>query len=59
MKIITGSTPAAGEAHGCPFKHMDKGNLTLKLKSLNITQSSVKDVKSLIICSLKNIPAKI
>lgn len=47
MKIITSSPPASGECHGCPYKHMDKSSLLLRLRNLNLTQKGIQDILDL------------
>ena len=36
MKIIMSSAPAAGDAHGCPFRHSDIDTLRMRMHSYKV-----------------------
>jgi len=44
MKIIMGSPPGSGEAHGCPYRHSNEATLTAMLQGVNITGANKDDV---------------
>lgn len=43
-KIIGSNPPGPGDAHGCPFKHFDKPNLTTLLKNYGVDDAELKEI---------------
>jgi DNA primase large subunit len=46
MKIIMGSPPGGQEAHGCPYRHLEKPSLSALLGKLNITGAKQGEIMS-------------
>ncbi|KAG1686772.1 DNA primase large subunit [Nymphon striatum] len=44
MRIITSNAPAAGDTHGCPFKHINKSLLEKRLKGYDIHDSDTQKI---------------
>lgn len=41
QKILTEHAPGPGEAHGCPYRHFDRDNLTGLMQALGVTDGAV------------------
>ena len=48
MKIIMSSAPATGDAHGCPFRHFDPGNLELQMMQYKVPKKGIKEVLGMV-----------
>eukprot|EP01147_Barroeca_monosierra_P010010 gene10010-2184_t len=48
MKIIMGSAPSSGDAHGCPFKHYNEQNLKTKLLSYKVPTDGIHEIVQLV-----------
>lgn len=48
MKIIMSSAPAAGDAHGCPFRHSDIDTLRMRMHSYKISPAAINDISGLV-----------
>ncbi|KAI0232795.1 DNA primase large subunit [Lamellibrachia satsuma] len=48
VKVITTNAPAAGDYHGCPFRHVDIGILRQKLQAKRIPESGINEIVSLV-----------
>jgi DNA primase large subunit len=48
MKIIMSSAPATGDAHGCPFRHFDPGNLELQMMQYKVPKKGIKEVLNMV-----------
>eukprot|EP00501_MAST-03F_sp_TOSAG23-6_P001327 GSMAST32.ASY1.ANO1.1375.1 assembled CDS len=44
MKIIMGPAPAAGQSHGCPFRHWDDTHLRARLSKLKVSGSDINNI---------------
>lgn len=47
VKIIS-SAPAAGDHHGCPFRHFDSEQLTAVLRSNKVSSGNIAELKELV-----------
>lgn len=47
-KIILGTPPASGDAHGCPFKHWDENHVRAKLSKMKVGTREIKDIVNLV-----------
>ena len=47
LKIQNENTPAAGDAHGCPFKHFDANHLSKMLKKHGVDDEQSKEIAEL------------
>ncbi|EGD72835.1 DNA primase large subunit [Salpingoeca rosetta] len=48
MKIIMGSAPSTGDAHGCPFKHYNEQNLKTKLMAYKVPTATIHEIVQLV-----------
>ncbi|XP_072026897.1 DNA primase large subunit-like [Amphiura filiformis] len=48
MKIIMTNAPAAGDYHGCPFRHNDAHLLKQRLASYKVSQSGIEEIMDLV-----------
>lgn len=48
MKIIMSNPPGTGDAHGCPFRHFDQGELRLRLMSYKVPPKGISEIMKLV-----------
>eukprot|EP00055_Hartaetosiga_balthica_P003825 m.9104 g.9104 ORF g.9104 m.9104 type:complete len:511 (+) comp3364_c0_seq1:14-1546(+) len=48
MRIIMGNSPGVGDAHGCPFRHYNEGNLRTRLLANKIQRTDIDEVTDLV-----------
>ncbi|CAH1774494.1 unnamed protein product [Owenia fusiformis] len=48
MKIIMSNAPAAGDAHGCPFKHSDIDMLRQRLQNLRVNKDGIDEISDFV-----------
>jgi len=48
MKIIMSSAPAAGDAHGCPFRHSDQDTLRLRMHAYKVPPKAITEISQLV-----------
>jgi DNA primase large subunit len=48
MKIIMSNTPGTGDAHGCPFRHFDPSQLSLRMLSFNVPKKGISEIMKLV-----------
>jgi len=47
-KIILGTPPASGDAHGCPFKHWNENHVRAKLSKMKVGSRDIKEIVNLV-----------
>ena len=48
MKIIMSSAPAAGDAHGCPFRHSDQDTLRVRMHAYKLAPKAITEISQLV-----------
>jgi DNA primase large subunit len=48
MKIIMSAAPAAGDAHGCPFRHADQETLRVRMHQYKVPAPAISEISALV-----------